>query len=92
VIEIDEGIDRPQSLLYFFASDHLARLLQQERQNLKRLFLQLYLRTVAAQLARPQVNLKSPELNGTRPIRAGNRHVPHLQCPQFIKMRASRSE
>jgi hypothetical protein len=39
--EVDVGIRGPEALLQFLASDHLARALEQHRQDIDRLALQL---------------------------------------------------
>jgi hypothetical protein len=58
VVEVDEGVGRPEFLLQLFARDHLAGALQQQRQDLKWLLLQAQLDSVLAQFARVEIELK----------------------------------
>jgi len=58
VVEINEGIGRPVLIAKFFACDHFARPLQQDRKDVEGLFLELDPRALLAQLPRAQVYLK----------------------------------
>jgi hypothetical protein len=60
-VEVHEGISRPNRLLQILPRHHLARMPQQHRQDLKRLFLQLDLQPVLAQFASLEVEFESPE-------------------------------
>src|SRR5712692_7873593 len=62
-VEVHEGIRRPELLLEFFSRDDLTRMLQQQRQDVKRLVLKLDLQAVLAQLARTQIELECAEAN-----------------------------
>ena len=61
VVEVHEGILRPQLLLQFLARHDLARMLQQHLEHLKGLLLQPDLEAALAQFACAQVNFKNPE-------------------------------
>ena len=61
VVEVDEGIRRPKRLLEFLSCDHVAHVLEQHRQDLKRLLLELDLQALLAKLARSKIDLESPE-------------------------------
>ena len=78
VVEIDESVRRPKFPLQFFPSHHLPWSLQEYREDLKRLFLQLDPRAVAPQLTGSEVNLENSKLNRARPVVSGHRHTPHL--------------
>jgi hypothetical protein len=51
VIEVDEGIGRPEMLAQLLARDHLPGVLQQQEQNARRLFPQLDESAIAAQFS-----------------------------------------
>ena len=51
VVEIDEGVGRPEMLAQLLARDHLPGVLQQQEQNARRLFAQLDDRAIAAQFS-----------------------------------------
>lgn len=57
-IEIDESPRRPQSLAEFFTAHHLARSLEQSRQDLERLFLKDDVVTVSAEFGGAQVEFE----------------------------------
>src|ERR1700694_2347771 len=61
VVEVDESIGRPVLGTKLFAGYYLAGPLQQGRENVKRLFLELDPHTLLAQLYRPQVYFKGSE-------------------------------
>jgi len=61
VIEINEGVLGPQFLAQFFPGNYFSGPLQQRRQYLQRLLLQLYLLSLVAQFARLEINLKRSE-------------------------------
>lgn len=58
IVEIDEGILRPQLGAQLFTTDQFTRTLQQEREHLKRLFLQLDPLTLLPQLTAAHIHLK----------------------------------
>ena len=62
VIEVDNRVRRPQSFAQGFARHDLSRVLQEHRQHLKWLLLQLQLEAIAAQLARFNVDVEGPEM------------------------------
>ena len=62
VIEVDKGAGRPQPFAQGFARHDLSRVLQEHRQHLKWLLLQLQLEAIAAQLARFKVNVEGSEM------------------------------
>ncbi len=55
ILEIHEGLVRPQPPLQLFASDDLARLLDQRPEHLERLLLEPHLDPALAQLAAGEV-------------------------------------
>ena len=61
VLEINEGVRRPQASLQFFACEQLAGLFQQEGENLEGPARQTNLSTVLAELAGAQVNMVGVE-------------------------------
>jgi hypothetical protein len=60
-VEIDHDIARPQAFLQFFPRDDLTRTLNQRRQGLKGLLLQLYFDAALTQLAGSQIDLEIAE-------------------------------
>jgi len=58
MVEIDEGILRPEALAKFFTSDDVTRGLQQDGQKQKRLFLQPDSTAFSSQLASSQIYLE----------------------------------
>jgi hypothetical protein len=60
-LEVDKSVFRPQSFVEFFPRHHLAGTLQQQHERLKRLFLQIDLGALPAQLAGSSINLEEPE-------------------------------
>jgi hypothetical protein len=60
VFDIDKRV-RPKTLLQFFPRHHLAGLLQQNDQNLKRLAAKLQPHSRLTQLTGAQINLEIPE-------------------------------
>ena len=73
MIEIDEGIGRPDCFAQVFARDHLTGILQQGSEHLKRLFLKPDTSAVFAQLSGGQVDLK--DAKAQKPgFAAGGRH------------------
>ena len=62
VIEVDKGAGRPQPFAQRVTRDDLSRVLQEHRQHLKWLLLQLQLEAIATQLARFEVNVEGSEM------------------------------
>jgi hypothetical protein len=61
MIEVDEGVRRPNSPLQLVALDYLSGLLQENLKDLKRLFLKPDLGSVSAQFSRVLIQFKLPE-------------------------------
>src|SRR5439155_18180213 len=61
VVEIDEGLGRPQPVAKLFPGHRLTRPLEQHRQNLKRLLLESELHAVLPQLAGSKIDLEHAE-------------------------------
>jgi hypothetical protein len=68
VVEIDEGVGWPESAAQFFSRNYLAGMLDQHVQDLERLFLELQLDSILAQLARRNVYLEGSETQNTRKL------------------------
>src|SRR5438445_700925 len=64
VVEIDEGVVRPQFAVQVFARDHFAGTLEQHGKDSERLLLETDAGTVLAQLAGDEVYLKGPKTHG----------------------------
>ena len=62
VVEVSEGVGRPQFLSQLLSRHHLTGTLQQTNENLERLILKLDLAAVLAELTRPQISFKGPKL------------------------------
>ena len=62
VIDVDKGV-RPEPLLQFLPRHHVARALQQDREQLKWLAAELELDAILAQLAGSKINLECLETN-----------------------------
>jgi hypothetical protein len=73
VIEVDKGVGGPKALPQFFAVHHVARMLQQELQDLQRLLLQLHPDAMLPQFSGDRIYLERTEANGRRRS-ALNRH------------------
>jgi hypothetical protein len=65
VIEIDEGIRRPELLLQVLTRDQLSRSFKQRCQNMQRLFLQLYPLSPLAQFSGVKIDLESAETDNS---------------------------
>ena len=61
MFELDHGTVRPEALLNLFARDGLARLLQQQFEELQRLALETVLRTVPGEHSALKVQFESAE-------------------------------
>jgi len=66
VLEINEGIGRPELSLQLVASDQLARPPNQQRKNLKRLLLQPDPQTIPVEFFCLKINLKGAKADDTR--------------------------
>src|SRR5215475_10889782 len=73
VVEINKSILRPEFLPQLFTCHDLARVLKQDGENLKRLFLEPNLSALLAQLSRTKIQLKRTEPYGLR-LRKGLLH------------------
>ena len=62
MIEVDEGVGRPQAFTHGFACDHFARPLEEQEQQLKRLVLQPEPDPGPAELTALEVELEGAEL------------------------------
>jgi hypothetical protein len=65
MIEVDEGVRRPELAAQFLSGDDLSRLLKQRHQQLKRLFLELYLLSPLAQFPCLKIHLERTETNNS---------------------------
>jgi hypothetical protein len=61
MLEVDVDVSGPEPLLQFFACHHIAGVLQEHRQHLDRLALQLNAQPVFAQLTAVKIELECPE-------------------------------
>ena len=80
MIEIDERIRRPESLLELLTRDDFAGSFQQRKKNLEGLFLKPDARSVAAQLAGAQVHFKGSEADHRQFIGLRNTHSHTLKA------------
>jgi hypothetical protein len=65
MVEIHEGIGRPESVAKFFSCDHFAGMLDQHAQHLKGLFLKPQLDSILAQFACRNIHLEGSETQDT---------------------------
>jgi hypothetical protein len=65
VLEINEGVGGPQTILQFFSSEQFPGLFKQQCENLKGPAGQTHLPTVFAELARTEVNVVGVEAEPT---------------------------
>jgi len=65
MIEVDEGVRRPESAAKFFSCNYLTRTLDQHAQDLERLLLQLHLLSPPAQLPGLQIYLEHAEADNS---------------------------
>jgi hypothetical protein len=61
MIEVNEGILRPEFAAQFFSGNDFSRAFKQSGQHLQRLFLELYLLSPLAELSGLKINLKRSE-------------------------------
>ncbi len=66
MIEIDEGVRRPELAAQFLSGDKFSRAFKQRRQHLKRLFLELYLLSPLAEFPGVEIHLERAETNDSR--------------------------
>ena len=76
MVEVDEGVSRPEPFAHRIASDHLTRALEEHREQLKRLFLQLEPDAVAPELPRLEIDFEGAEPH----TRRDRRPIGH-RCP-----------
>jgi len=77
VVEVNEGISRPQAIVQIVASDDLSRLFQNQRQYLERLLLDFDLDAATAELAGVQVKLENAKATRARRLGSGSITAPH---------------
>jgi hypothetical protein len=65
MIEVNEGVCRPESTAQFLPGNHLAVPFKQRRQHLKGLFLELYLLSPLAQFSGVEIYLERTETNNS---------------------------
>ena len=65
VIEVDEGVRRPELAAQFLSGNHFSRPFKQRRQHLQRLFLELYLLSPLAQFPGVEIDLERTETNNS---------------------------
>jgi hypothetical protein len=65
MIEVNEGVCRPESTAQFLPSNHLAGPFKQRRQHLKWLLLELYLLSPLAQFSGVEIDLERTETNNS---------------------------
>jgi hypothetical protein len=87
VIEIAEGAGWPEPLTEFLARDQVARLFQQQRQNLEGLFLKIDPDARFSQLARPAIQLKNAKSDNT----LGRDHLWHASSSAPRSWKSARS-
>jgi len=66
MIEVDEGVRRPELATQFLSGDDFSRPFKQRRQHLKRLFLKLYLLSPLAQFPCFEIQLECAEAEDSR--------------------------
>jgi hypothetical protein len=66
LVEIDEGVGRPQLAAEFFAADHFSSALEQHEKKLRGLLLKPDTQALLAQLAGSGVHLKDTETEDSR--------------------------
>lgn len=65
MIEINEGVRRPKSVAQFLPGNQFSRPFKECRQNLKRLFLELYLLSPLAQFPGVEIDLEGAEADNS---------------------------
>jgi hypothetical protein len=65
MIEVDESVRRPELAAQFLSGDDFSRLLKQRHQQLKRLFLELYLLSPLAQFPCLKIHFEGTETDNS---------------------------
>ena len=65
MIEVDEGVRRPESAAQFLSGDNSSRPFKQRGQYLKGLFLELYLLSPLAQFPGVEIDLERAETDNS---------------------------
>ena len=65
MIEVDEGVCRPEFAAQLLTANHLPRPFKQRRQDLKRLFLELYFLSPLAQFSGVKIYLERTETDNS---------------------------
>ena len=79
VVELDEGVGRPQLLTQFFTGDNLARPLEQDDKQAERLVLEIDLEPFLAQFRRGEVHFEDAEAeDASGLLRGGHRRVDRI--------------
>ena len=66
MIEVDEGVRRPEFVAQFVSGDNFSRVLQQRSQNLQGLLLQLHPQSATAQFTYLEIDFKDPKPDDPR--------------------------
>jgi hypothetical protein len=81
VINVNEGV-RPQALLKFLSRHYVARMFQQNGQNLKRLATEFEPRTALAQFSGPKIHFKGGKAKELGLLEC----FVHCQVPQVVEV------
>ena len=65
MIEVDEGVCRPESAAQLLSGNHFPRSFKQRCQDLKRLFLELYFLSPLAQFSGVKIDLERTETDNS---------------------------
>jgi hypothetical protein len=65
MIEVDEGVRRPEFAAQFLSGNQFSRPFKQRRQHLQRLFLELYLLSPLAQFPSVEIDLERTETDNS---------------------------
>src|ERR1700687_2210750 len=65
MIEVDEGVRRPELAAQFLSGNHFSRSFKQRRQNLQRLFLELYSLSPLAQFPGVEIDLERTDTDNS---------------------------
>jgi hypothetical protein len=88
VVEVHEGIGRPQTSSQFFASYDFTWLIEQHDEDLKGLILEPDLGPAAAQFPSPQVGLEDAELDHLRPVTVHSHRTRLIEPVKFSRTSA----
>jgi hypothetical protein len=61
MIEVDEGVRRPELVPQFVSGDNFSRVFQQRSENLQWLLLQLHPQSTTSQFTCLEINFKDPK-------------------------------